>query len=445
MNRPSMIVSLAFALSALGAQPCVASPTLTITPRQSLIDEPVRILVDGLRPRQTFLVRAIARIDAQNTLASYGEFQADERGRAEVGNAEPSSGTYRHGEMGLLWSMTKEAVPEGFQPDLTLPFPATGIDPSMVLFQLEVDGQVVATDRAERLFARADIRSLDVHEGGLVGRLFLPTGSRKAAAIVLLGGSEGGLETGAARGMLLASRGYVTFALAYFRAEDLPKQLVSIPLETVRQACAYLSRRREVDAQRIAIIGSSRGAELALLAASQFPQLKAVVAYAPSNAAWAALVSGPQQAAWTLGGQPVPFVPNPSAELVAGFKQTTGGLPPRLQALILAYAHAVDRAEIPVERINGPVLLISGLEDRVWPSSVMADLIIARLKEHGALRTSEHVAFGDAGHIINFPFLPTSTRTQLGGTIDGLAHADAESWRRVLAFLALNLQHPASH
>jgi dienelactone hydrolase len=159
---------------------------------------------------------------------------------------------------------------------------------------------------------------------------------------VLLGGSEGGLETGAARGMLLASRGYVTFAVAYFRAQGLPNQLTSIPLETVRQACIYLSRRGEVDAQRIGVIGSSRGAELALLAASMFPQLKAVVAYAPSNASWAALVSGPQQAAWTFNGQPVPFVPNPPAELIAGFKQMTAGLPPQnLQGLILAYAHAV--------------------------------------------------------------------------------------------------------
>jgi dienelactone hydrolase len=437
-----MIYALAFTLSVLWAQPCVAGPTLTITPRQGLVDEPLRVLVEGLRPRQIFVVRAIARVDAENTLASYGEFQADERGGAEVENAEPLNGTYRQGEMGLLWSMTKDAVPEHFLHDLSLPFPAAAIDPSIVLFQLEVDGQVVATDRAERLFARTDVRAIDVHEDGLVGRLFLPAGTRKSAAIVLLGGSEGGLETGAARGMLLASRGYVTFAVAYFRAQGLPNQLTSIPLETVRQACVYLSRRGEVDAQRIGIIGSSRGAELAL-AASMFPQLKAVVAYAPSNASWAAIVSGPQQAAWTFNGQPVPFIPNPPAELITGFKQMTAGLPPRnLQGLILAYAHAVALAEIPVERMNGPILLISGREDRLWPSTAMADLVIARLKEHGVVRTSEHIAFGDAGHIINFPFLPTSTRTQLGGTIDGLARADAESWKRVLAFLALNLRQP---
>jgi dienelactone hydrolase len=184
--------------------------------------------------------------------------------------------------MGLLWSMTKEAVPERFQDGPALPFPAAATDPFGVLFELEVDGQVVATDRVQRLFAAPSVKATDVRESGLVGRLFLPPVRRKAAAIILLGGSEGGLETGAARGVLLASRGYVAFAVAYFRAEGLPNQLASIPLETVRQACTFLVRRPDVDAGRIGIIGVSRGAELALSAASVLPQLKAVVAYSPS-------------------------------------------------------------------------------------------------------------------------------------------------------------------
>jgi dienelactone hydrolase len=446
MSRPLMIRACTFIEFLFCVGPCFAGPTLMITPQQGLIDEPLRILVDGLSPRQEFVIRGITRVDAQNTLASYAGFRADGSGHAQVENEQPVSGTYSRGEMGLLWSMTKEAVPERFQHDLTLPFPAAATDPSTVLFELEVNGQVVATDRVWRLFARPDVKAIDVRENGLVGRLFLPAVKRKAAAVVLVGGSEGGLETGAARGMLLASRGYVTLALAYFRAEGLPNQLVSIPLETVRRACTYLSHRPEVDAQRIGIIGASRGAELALLAASILPELRAVVAYAPSNASWAAIASGPQQAAWTFNGQPIPFVPNPSAELIAGFKQMTAGLPPRsLQGLILSYAHAVERAEIPVERINGPVLLVSGLEDRLWPSSAMADLIVTRLREHG-VPSGEHLSFSDAGHIINFPFLPTATRTQLGGTVEGLARADAESWKRVLTFLASNLrQHDVRH
>jgi hypothetical protein len=70
----------------------------------------------------------------------------------------------------------------------------------------------------------------------------------------------------------------------------------------------------------------------------------------------------------------------------------------------------------------------------------MANLIVARAKERGLRFPVEHLAFENAGHIINFPFMPAATRIQLGGTIDGLAHADAESWKAVLAFLSKSLQ-----
>ncbi|RPJ54618.1 MAG: hypothetical protein EHM23_28545 [Acidobacteria bacterium] len=38
---------------------------------------------------------------------------------------------------------------------------------------------------------------------------------------------------------------------------------------------------------------------------------------------------------------------------------------------------AVEKAVIPGEKINGPVLLVSGKDDRLWPSSAMVDMVIA--------------------------------------------------------------------
>jgi dienelactone hydrolase len=138
-------------------------------------------------------------------------------------------------------------------------------------------------------------------------------------------------------------------ALAYFRADALPNQLASIPVEILKRAYDYLSARPEIDGARIGVMGSSRGSELVLLAASAFPQFRVVVAYAPSNTSWPALVSGPQKAAWTLGEKPVSFVPNPPSELLAGIKEMAARLSPSLQGMILSYGHAIQRAEIPVE------------------------------------------------------------------------------------------------
>ena len=43
---------------------------------------------------------------------------------------------------------------------------------------------------------------------------------------------------------------------------------------------------------------------------------------------------------------------------------------------------AEEAATIPVERIDGPVLLISGGDDAMWPSALMAGKVAARLAAH---------------------------------------------------------------
>ena len=135
-----------------------------------------------------------------------------------------------------------------------------------------------------------------------------------------------------------------------------------------------------------------------------------------------------------------PFVPNPPRELLSGIKEMSSRLPPLLQGLFLSYSHAVQRAEIPVEKINGGILLISGKDDRVWPSSAMSDLIVSRLKENGFRYSVVNLCYEGAGHLINFPFFPTPSRIELGGTPEGLARADAESWSKVLEFFGTNLR-----
>lgn len=441
-NRVCLVLCLH--LSLLFTARCFAAPSLSIAPQQGLIDEPLRIIVDGLNPGQEFTVRAVMRVNARTTLGSYGRFRADEKGQARVEEQVPIAGTYEQSGMGLLWSMTEDALLERLK-NSDLPFPANPGDPFTVLFEVEIDGRIAARSLVSRVFARSDVKAIDVRQDGLVARLYLPTVKGKGPAMLCVGGSEGGLETASYLAASLASRGYFALAVAYYRAEGLPKQLKSIPLETIQHALNYLSRLPSVDARRIGIVGSSRGAELALLAASRFPLIKAVVGYSSTNTAWGALVSGPPQPAWTLNGEAVPTIPDP-APLIDGLKQLPGRrLSPPLQGLLLSFSHAVSLAEIPVERINGPILLISGLDDRLAPSSVMSDLVVARTKERGARYSAEHVSFPDAGHIIFRPYWPIPPRLQLGGTVAGVLHADVESWKRVLSFLASTLGQTQSH
>ena len=108
---------------------------------------------------------------------------------------------------------------------------------------------------------------------------------------------------------------------------------------------------------------------------------------------------------------------------------------------------AVAAAAIPVERIRGPVLLISGEDDRLWPSPVLADFAAARLAAHR--RPVTHLRYRGAGHMIGPIGLPATIDTivhplrgralSLGGSPAGYAAAAADSWPRVIEFLQTTL------
>ena len=78
-------------------------------------------------------------------------------------------------------------------------------------------------------------------------------------AIMVLGGSEGGIQWAADTSELLARHGFVTLAVPYFKMPELPSQLEEIPLEYFVTALRWLQAHPAVDAQRIGIVGASKG------------------------------------------------------------------------------------------------------------------------------------------------------------------------------------------
>ncbi|MEM5686604.1 hypothetical protein AAHB49_06340 [Bacillus cereus] len=73
-------------------------------------------------------------------------------------------------------------------------------------------------------------RSVSIRENGLVATFFYNENKKANPGIIVLGGSEGGLNEYLAA--LLASHNFSVLALAYFGIDNLPKQLVEIPLNT---------------------------------------------------------------------------------------------------------------------------------------------------------------------------------------------------------------------
>ncbi len=155
------------------------------------------------------------------------------------------------------------------------------------------------------------------------------------------------------------------------------------------------------------------------------------------------------------GGEAIPFVPSSTSSIhfslrhprgpaeaarhvprsvpcrIAKFKSRGGSRNSSRTDSRSAYAH--------LERRRSP---LAGKE--------MSEAIVARLKKHGFAHRVEHLHYPDAGHMLRYPYLPTTARDSrnphlrnarysFGGTAPADAEAQADSWRHAIAFLKSSL------
>lgn len=227
---------------------------------------------------------------------------------------------------------------------------------------------------------------------GQVGTVMYAGELDRQPLIVGLGGSEGGNAWVRPRFKPIRDsfleQGYSFLALAYFGGRDTPSGLDRISVEGVYQAIMDAAQDPRINEDCIAVIGGSKGAELALLLASHYPEIKAVVGVVPGHAVFPAHTIAMNTASFALHGEPLPFVPVPWSAVPALIKRDLRGA---FEAM-LANEKAVEAAAIAVENINGPVLLLSATHDEFWPSMEMSNAIVERLREKRFRFAVEHVA-----------------------------------------------------
>ena len=445
----------------------------------AFIDEDVQIRLSGLAPHQSVRIHATTEDDENRRWISDATFRADSRGEVDLTRHEPTGGTYRGvAPMGLFWSMRLANGNEGDVAGAKATFTKRDSLPHAVMLEAELDRSVmIVSGRIERSFRASGtmIRDLVVTGGnkfetakasqpglarGRVGRLFLPpagTDRKPRPAVIVLSGSGGGFDLDKAA--VLSRHGFATLALAYFGSPPLVPWLHRVPLEYVEAALAWLATQPEIDARRIGVLGVSRGSELAMLSASRFPDIRAVVAYAPSSVSWDSggrdKATGQSIPAWLWRGEPVASVPLPLRKFMlrSAIPVVAMRRPVMFRNLFragLRNGEAASRAAIPVEQIKGPMLLISGGDDHVWPAQEMGEAIVARLKERGFPHAVTHLHYPAAGHLLRYPHLPTTPRASrhvhlrgarysFGGSARADAEAQADSWRRTIAFLQKHL------
>jgi dienelactone hydrolase len=238
--------------------------------------------------------------------------------------------------------------------------------------------------------------------------------------------------------------------------EGVSEELVDIPLEYFETAISWMKSQITVNPDKLVITGGSRGGELSLLLGAKFSDFKVVVARVPSNVVWGGVTQERRTCpSWVHKGKPLPYVFSifTAPDILDLELQGRAGVPYRLTPIFLRAMQnkeSMEKAAIPVEKISGPVLLISGQDDQMWPSSIFADLVMKRLDEKGFAYPYEHLCYSGAGHMITYPYLPmtftiskhpvTGKSYSLGGTTIDTAFACSDSWNKTLEFLEKHLK-----
>jgi len=419
-----------------------ATPTIAVSNDQPLFDEPIEILISGCPPTTTVAMTTTMPL-ADGTYQSVLTYNTDETGCVNLATTAPTEPFVPEpSPMAPFWAMQRiDETPNADHTETVHTVEAS--------LSVAIAGQACCTKTIERTIVTDDVSRTPL-QGDCIGDLWLSTEAEAAPGVIVLGGSEGGYPPQLPVG-LLASRGYAVAAPAYFGVEGLPETLEEIDIRTLDPVLDALQTHPKVRDTNIAIIGWSRGAELALTSAARDPRLSTAISWAGSPLRFDGVPDGfrSPQPAWTDRTGPMDALalnPSPSFLIRAGRSLLTRS--PfslhqlYLRALTTASKETQDAALIDLDQIAGTTLLFSGGDDRLWPSTRLCEFASERFDADVV-----HQSYPRAGHALGVPYRPLGGSTvgppmipgvqlALGGEPYANATASANAWVTMLSVLA---------
>jgi dienelactone hydrolase len=284
--------------------------------------------------------------------------------------------------------------------------------------------------------------------------LYSLSGEAGRPVVVILAGADGGDAGGKRFGPILARMGYAAVSLPYYSPNwgeygpppqypDLPGSFIDIRVDQIGDLHEALKAFPAADVDRFGLFGASKGSEFALIAASRYPGIDAVVAYTPSDLVWEGwglemVEAEGTRSSFSFAGRPLAFMP------YRGFVEGLLAGPGKADLRAIHENGRADHPEreaaarIPVEDYTGALMLIAGGHDAQWNSTRQAVAIVAA-REKAGLKT-EALIYPEAGHDLVGGDGDPRSDPRSGGTPEANAAARLDAWPRITAFLAASLR-----
>lgn len=242
--------------------------------------------------------------------------------------------------------------------------------------------------------------STSVSEEGFEAILY-PGNGQKDKIMIVMSGSDGGMALSKQEAQFYHKNGIPALALGLFKTKQTPKELSRVPVEYVERAVAWLKKHGY---KKIGIDGTSKGSEMALIAASMFSDISCVILRVPSHFISEGLSGNGKDKApsgtscWSYRGKELPYAPYRSRtfNILKMFMQEK-------EMHIITFNRDKEvkpETLIPIEKIQAPVLMLSSKHDEVWPSFESAAYMEKKLTEIHFPYNHKHIAYEHISHAL---------------------------------------------
>ncbi|MGP3483766.1 alpha/beta hydrolase [Streptococcus agalactiae] len=407
--------------------------TIEVISKDNRADTPFNIIVSHLEKDTLYTIEMELHhfycINAPMTLStsmpwcSSGEFISDSTGKIDLTKTKSKWNTSEGGAaMGLFFNARPKFTKRMKLKDSLADIPEHRC--YQVVIRCLKDSKIVVRTHFTRYYLDLGLSSRNIIERDFQGRLFYDSkSSYSKPAIIVVSGSDGRIEKAQNIAQLLANRGYVTLAVAYFGLNGLPRDLNKIPLESIISAKHYLLDLPFVDKNNIGLYGRSKGAELVLTAESKQNTVKAIALNSPTHVNFEGIKGkmNSKSSSWTYQGAELLYHKFSYREF--------------LSKVIFKRKLKINSCEkIDISKIKSSLFILASKNYEIWDAYESAIEISSRYVG----QKLDIKYYNNTGHMLTVAYQPNS---RYSNNWENILGESIDSWEETITFFDRELKN----